>query len=78
MILDSIFYLCELFLKKYFITVNGTTGEGPSLSTAERKKVAEAWAAVVKKTKQHLMVQIGGAALNDVKELVSIFYKKLK
>jgi N-acetylneuraminate lyase len=32
--------------------------------------VAEAWAAAVKETKQHLMIQVGGTALKDVKELV--------
>ncbi|XP_011496317.1 PREDICTED: N-acetylneuraminate lyase-like isoform X2 [Ceratosolen solmsi marchali] len=49
--------------------INGTTGEGTSLSIDERKKVVEAWAAAVKETKQHLMVQVGGTALKDVKEL---------
>lgn len=53
------------------LQVNGTTGEGTSLSIDERKKVTEAWAAAVKVTKQHLMIQVGGAALKDVQELVS-------
>ncbi|XP_008205854.1 N-acetylneuraminate lyase isoform X2 [Nasonia vitripennis] len=53
------------------VLVNGTTGEGTSLSTNERKKVTETWAAAVKETKQHLMVQIGGTSLNDVKELAA-------
>lgn len=52
-------------------SVNGTTGEGTSLSIDERKKVTEAWSAAVKETKQHLMIQVGGAALKDVQELVS-------
>ncbi|XP_012148358.2 N-acetylneuraminate lyase-like [Megachile rotundata] len=51
------------------ILVNGTTGEGPSLSLTERKMVAEAWANAVKTTKQHLMIQVGGAPLPDVLEL---------
>ncbi|XP_031834473.1 N-acetylneuraminate lyase [Nomia melanderi] len=60
------------YLSKKKITgvlVNGTTGEGPSMSVAERKLVTEAWANAVKTTKQHLMVQIGGASLPDVLEL---------
>ncbi|XP_012148360.1 N-acetylneuraminate lyase isoform X2 [Megachile rotundata] len=51
------------------MTVNGTTGEGPSMSVGERKLHAEAWADVVKTTKQHLMIQVGGAPLPDVLEL---------
>ncbi|KAL0126095.1 hypothetical protein PUN28_004902 [Cardiocondyla obscurior] len=51
------------------ILVNGTTGEGMSMSVGERKLVTEAWVKAVKKTKQHLMIQIGGAALPDVIEL---------
>lgn len=50
--------------------VNGTSGEGPSMSLIERKLVAEAWANAVKITKQHLMIQVGGASLPDVLELV--------
>lgn len=53
--------------------VGGTTGEGTSLTINERKQLAEAWAKAVKETKQHLMVQIGGTTLVDVKELVSEF-----
>lgn len=40
------------------------------MNVDERKKVAEAWAEAVKETKQHLMIQVGGACLKDVKELV--------
>lgn len=50
--------------------MNGTTGEGPSMTTSERKLVAEAWANAVKTTKQHLMIQVGGTSLPDVLELV--------
>ncbi|KAJ8673900.1 hypothetical protein QAD02_005162 [Eretmocerus hayati] len=53
------------------ILVNGTTGEGPSLTTIERKQVAEAWLAAVGKTKQHLMVQVGGTNLTEVRELAA-------
>ncbi|XP_076296605.1 N-acetylneuraminate lyase B isoform X2 [Lasioglossum baleicum] len=51
------------------ILVNGTTGEGTSMSVAERKSVAAAWANAVKTTKQHLMIQVGGVPLPDVLEL---------
>lgn len=53
-----------------FWLVNGSTGEGTCLTIEERKQITEAWAAAVKETKQHLMIQVGGAALKDVKELV--------
>ncbi|XP_053597155.1 N-acetylneuraminate lyase [Microplitis demolitor] len=51
------------------VLVNGTTGEGVSMSVSERKQVAEAWANAVKITKQHLMIQVGGAPFPDVVEL---------
>ncbi|XP_018359750.1 PREDICTED: N-acetylneuraminate lyase-like isoform X2 [Trachymyrmex cornetzi] len=51
------------------ILVNGTNGEGMTMSVAERKLVAEAWVKAVEETKQHLMVQVGGAPLPDVIEL---------
>lgn len=51
------------------ILVNGTTGEGPSLSKEERKQLAVKWKETVNTTKQHLMVQVGGAPLPDVLEL---------
>ncbi|XP_017752665.1 PREDICTED: N-acetylneuraminate lyase-like [Eufriesea mexicana] len=51
------------------VLVNGTSGEGPSMSVSERKLVAEAWATATRTTKQHLMVQVGGASLPDVLEL---------
>ncbi|XP_012257953.1 N-acetylneuraminate lyase-like [Athalia rosae] len=53
------------------ILVNGSTGEGPKLSVKERKSVLETWANAVKSTKQHLMVQIGGAPFPDVIELAN-------
>ena len=40
------------------------------MTVTERKKVTEEWVKAVKKTDQHLMVQIGGAPLPDVLELV--------
>lgn len=54
--------------------VNGTSGEGTSMSVDERKSVALAWAEAAKKTKLHLMVQVGGAPLPDVLQLVRKIY----
>lgn len=41
------------------------------MSVTERQLIAEAWAKEVKKTKQHLMIQVGGTSLPNVIELVS-------
>lgn len=49
---------------------NGTTGEGMTMSVKERQEVAEAWSDAAKKNSQHLVVQVGGAPIADVKELV--------
>lgn len=51
------------------ILVNGTSGEGMSLSVDERKKVTEKWSEVCKKLDILLMVQIAGCPFADVKEL---------
>ncbi|XP_011158133.1 N-acetylneuraminate lyase [Solenopsis invicta] len=51
------------------ILVNGTNGEGMAMSVTERKLVTETWVKAVQKTKQHLMIQVGGAPLPDVIEL---------
>ncbi|XP_015119731.1 N-acetylneuraminate lyase isoform X2 [Diachasma alloeum] len=40
-----------------------------SLSVPERKQIAESWASAVRTTKQHLMIQVGGAPLPDVIDL---------
>ncbi|XP_058792235.1 N-acetylneuraminate lyase-like isoform X2 [Phymastichus coffea] len=53
------------------ILVNGSTGEGTSLTVEERKSITEAWASTVKETSQHLMVQVGGAPLKDVEQLAT-------
>lgn len=64
-----------------FHTVNGTSGEGTSLSIIERQKTTEAWKVACKKYDLTLMVQIGGAAFVDVIEMVSktsnnsVFYR---
>lgn len=54
-------------------TVNGTSGEGMSLSVEERKQTAERWQKVSEQLKLTTMVQIGGAPLADVIELVNQF-----
>ncbi|KAG5874039.1 N-acetylneuraminate lyase [Gonioctena quinquepunctata] len=51
------------------VLVNGSTGEGMSLSISERKAVAEEWVKAVKPTKQHVMIQVGGCLFPHVLEL---------
>lgn len=53
-------------------TVNGTSGEGMSLSVEERKQTAERWQKAAEDLKITTMIQIGGAAFADVIELVSV------
>jgi len=48
------------------VLVNGTTGEGPSLSVNERKIVAEKWMTCCKELDIHCMVNVGGAPYPDV------------
>jgi dihydrodipicolinate synthase/N-acetylneuraminate lyase len=42
-----------------------------SMTVNERKAVAEAWVTARKETNQIIMVQVGGACLKDVQELVN-------
>ncbi|XP_063699839.1 N-acetylneuraminate lyase A-like [Culicoides brevitarsis] len=73
---DSIKKYAE-YLKKNEVNgvlVNGTTGEGMSLSVSERKSVTEAWTKVCKELDIALMVQIGGAPYPDVVELAKHAY----
>lgn len=51
--------------------MNGTSGEGMSLSVVERKQTAERWQKVAEELKITTMIQIGGAAFADVIELVN-------
>ncbi|XP_041969937.1 N-acetylneuraminate lyase-like isoform X3 [Aricia agestis] len=53
------------------VLVGGTTGEHMTLSVANRKKVIDAWVALKKTLGLHIMVQIGGAPLQDVLELAA-------
>lgn len=60
------------FLKNEGISaflVNGTSGEGMSLSVDERKKVTEKWMEACKKLDILMMVQISGCPFSDVVEL---------
>ncbi|KDR19640.1 N-acetylneuraminate lyase-like isoform X2 [Zootermopsis nevadensis] len=78
---DGLFSIQEDIIPKYAkylssigihaVLVNGTSGEGMSMTVDERKAVTEAWAMAVKETKQILMVQVGGACLKDVQELAA-------
>ncbi|RZF44788.1 hypothetical protein LSTR_LSTR000740 [Laodelphax striatellus] len=51
------------------VLVNGSAGEGLTMSIAERKSVLEAWMSEAKRCKLAVMVQIGGIALKEAKEL---------
>lgn len=53
--------------------VNGTTGEGMSMTVIERKKTAEHWKAACRKYDLNLMLQIGGASIADVLDLVRYY-----
>lgn len=72
--------LCKYFLKvinrinvinyKNNYVVNDIIGEGMSLTPSERMKITETWMKACEATKQFLMVQIGGAPLKEVLEMV--------
>ena len=48
----------------------GSTGEGVSLTTTEKKLVAEAWASCTKQDKEFkVMTLLGGTSVNDCKDL---------
>ena len=51
------------------VLVNGTTGEGVSLSVDERKKTTLKWSQVCKSLDMALMVQISGCSFADVADL---------
>ncbi|XP_022198088.2 N-acetylneuraminate lyase B isoform X2 [Nilaparvata lugens] len=51
------------------VLVNGSAGEGLTMSIAERKSVLEAWMVEAKRCKLAVMVQIGGILLNGAIEL---------
>src|SRR6476469_4990590 len=48
----------------------GSTGEGVSMTSAEKKAVAEAWASCIKSNPDFkVMTLLGGTSLTDCKEL---------
>ena len=49
--------------------VCGTTGEGPSLTTDERRRVTERWRAAIGKGPLKLIVQVGHNSIEDAREL---------
>lgn len=51
------------------VLVNGTSGEGMSMTLAERKATTEAWLSAAKASGIHVQVQVGGTNLPDVLEL---------
>nr|XP_025042364.1 N-acetylneuraminate lyase isoform X1 [Pelodiscus sinensis] len=51
------------------VFVNGTTGEGLSLSTEERKQLAEAWVTKGKDKLDHVIIHVGALSLPETKEL---------
>ncbi len=51
------------------VFINGTTGEGPSLSVDERKNVARRWCAIASEVDLNVMVHVGSESLEDCREL---------
>jgi N-acetylneuraminate lyase len=51
------------------VLVNGTTGEGMSMTVEERKKITEKWSEVCRSLDMVLMVQVSGCSFVDVIEL---------
>lgn len=51
------------------VFVNGTTGEGPSLTVEERKNVARRWCEIARGTNLQVLVHVGGECLQDCVEL---------
>lgn len=66
-------------LVKCFV-VNDIVGEGMSLTIHERMKLTEEWLKYGQAANMTVMVQVGGAPLKDVQELViaTYYYKTLK
>lgn len=51
------------------VFVNGTTGEGTTLTVDERRRLAEEWLRVARKHGMHMVLSIGGTDISDVYEL---------
>ncbi|XP_041362112.1 N-acetylneuraminate lyase-like [Gigantopelta aegis] len=61
-------FLTDSGVKNVF--VNGTTGEGPSLTLDERKRLAEKWVKVGKDKLSRVIIHIGCANLKDTQTLM--------
>jgi len=53
------------------VFINGSTGESPSLTAAERRTLADRWAAVLKGTRMKIVVHVGANCLADARELAA-------
>ncbi len=51
------------------VFINGSTGESTSLTTAERRTLAERWFAATKGTPMKIVVHVGANCLGDAREL---------
>lgn len=60
-------YLCSKGIKA--VLVNGTSGEGTSLTLEERKKIVTQWKTSCSELKMILMVQVAGGAMVDTIEM---------
>lgn len=58
-------------LDVHAVLVNGSTGEGPSLSMVERECLVANWRTATDCYDQSMMVQIGGAPIIDVKRMAA-------
>lgn len=53
------------------VFINGSTGESPSLTTEERRLLAERWCAVTKGTPMKIVVHVGTNCLADARDLAA-------
>lgn len=54
--------------------MNDVVGEGMSLNVHERMKVTEEWLKYCQPANITVMVQVGGAPLRDVQEMVTVYF----
>ncbi|GBN99329.1 N-acetylneuraminate lyase, partial [Araneus ventricosus] len=62
-------HLVRLGVKAAF--VNGTTGEGVSMTVEERKTVAEGWVKAGKNKLDVIIIQVGANSIKDARELAA-------
>lgn len=60
------------FYEMVCLPVNDVAGEGMSLTVDERKTLTEFWYEICKEKNQFLMVQVGGAPLKSVIDMVGV------